>query len=94
MVFFADTIKSMRNQVNLGQAIGFAITLIGAVIVGWTSIQTRLSVQEEKVNRLDAATTENTAAIEKATDGMMEIRSDIKLIIYKIDRLSDKESNK
>lgn len=91
MIFIRDTINSMRNQVNLGQAIGFAITLIGAVIVGWTSIQTRLSVQEEKVNRLEAATNENTAAIEKTSDGLMEIRADIKLVIYKLDQLKDKE---
>lgn len=84
----------MKTQITLGQALGFAITIIGACIGVYVGIISRVTVLEENADRHEMVIRENSVQIQKASDGMTEMKSDLKLIIYKVDQISESVKGK
>lgn len=77
----------MKTQVTLAQAIGFAITLVGAVIMWYSTSNSRISVAEEQLKRHENTLNAHEAQISTQQNDMKDIKADLKLIIYKVDEL-------
>lgn len=77
----------MKNQITLGQAIGFAITLLLTFGAAHVSTQNRIAVLEEKV----IEHTNELKRVDDLNDKLIEVQSDVKLIIYKVDQLKESD---
>ena len=73
----------MKQGINLGQALGFAITIVGACVGVYASIVSRMAVMEEKLKTQQI----KIEQVDTIKNEISEIKADQKILIYKLDQL-------
>lgn len=63
----------MKKQLTVGEAIGFAITILALVITSWVTMSKEVARHDERIKSLENRDRETKDMLQKILDGQQEI---------------------